>query len=291
MVAEVKTSWPPTDRPQQRAAHALGHAQEVAALGHVVDEDAELLAAQVRERVLRAHARDQPARHRGEELVAGQMPESGLHRREAVQVEQEDAEAVPGVAPAASHRLPHALEEERAVGETGDGIVHHGMEQPLLGLALLGGVEEHGQGALARAARRPRLRVPLEETAPPGQLELGGQAHARAAVRIEGRLAPIAEHLGQRATDDRASVDAARRDRAAAHRRDAQRAVRGPHERGQPPEDGVQARLGVVFDRGMMGARGGERGPEPSPAGIHAVPPFRRPTPAAPGQQGSWRPG
>ena len=83
-------------------------------------------------RMLRVQALGDLEQHR----VAGRVAEAVVDRLEVVEIDEDHGE--PGVlAPGAQDRVPHALDEQRAVGEVGDGVVERLVGELLLeGLAL-----------------------------------------------------------------------------------------------------------------------------------------------------------
>ena len=120
-----------------------------AALGRDL-QDRELVAAEPRDRVDLAHAAAQPLRHLTQQLVAGRVAERVVDLLEAVEIDQQQREAL-AVAALARERVLDAVAQQHAVGETGERIVMRHVGD-LVGAALaLGDV---GEGAQETAVRQ-----------------------------------------------------------------------------------------------------------------------------------------
>ncbi len=82
----------------------------------VLDQDGELVAAEARDGVARAQRLLEARRDRGEQLVAGGVPEAVVDELELVEVEEEDGDRAVG-APRLAEGVLEAVEEEGAVGQ------------------------------------------------------------------------------------------------------------------------------------------------------------------------------
>ena len=123
-------------RHRERLEHALGRVGGLLNVVDVLEQEGELVAAEARGGVARAHARCKPLRDLGEHLVAGRVPEAVVDRLEVVEVEEHDRDAAV-LAAIARDRVAHALREQCAVGEPGDRVVEGLVRELLLeGLAL-----------------------------------------------------------------------------------------------------------------------------------------------------------
>ena len=129
-----------------RDAHSLEHATDRLA------QDGELVAAEAGHGVLWADRALDARRHLAEDLVAGGVAEAVVDALEAVDVEEVDGR---GVAPAAAiDRVPEAVTEEGAVGQSGERVVERqALELGLHALAV-GHVQED-----AKEQRRLPVRV------------------------------------------------------------------------------------------------------------------------------------
>ena len=142
----------------------LGQAQALLAQHH------ELIAAEARERVLGAQQLRQPPRHLDEHAIAAVVAEAVVDRLEVVDVDEEDRH-LPARRPLqALERHPEAVEEQRAVGQVGERIVHRPAQKGTLGPL-----------ALERVAQRPRDRRRVDA---PDQVVLGARLQRRDRERL-----------------------------------------------------------------------------------------------------------
>ena len=183
------------------------------ALGDVLEQHGELVAAEARRDVGAADAVVEPARELDEHLVAGGVAERVVDGLEVVEVE-EDHRRRARLAPGARDRLADLLGEHRAVRESGHGVVERlvgelGLER--LALADVAGVEQDAAdvlvvdevreqdlelaGVAVAAAERAFERL---DAVPGG---VGGDA-ARKPIAVAGRRQAV-ERVGRR--DPRAS--------------------------------------------------------------------------------------
>ena len=87
------------DGPGDRIGQPLGHELGGLLAGHVVAQDRELVAAEAGHHVVRAHGRAQPVGHRHQQSVAGGVAQAVVHHLEAVEVEEQDRDALVDAAP------------------------------------------------------------------------------------------------------------------------------------------------------------------------------------------------
>ena len=134
---------PSAGRRGEQVEDALGGVGGLLA-ADVLEQDRELVAAEARGGVDAAHGAVEPPRDRDQHLVADRVPERVVDLLEVVEVEEEHRERAVVAAPA-GQRLARGLDEHRAVGEPGDGVVEGlvrelGLER--LALADVAGVEQ-----------------------------------------------------------------------------------------------------------------------------------------------------
>src|SRR5712664_928067 len=157
------------ERRPQLLVEAVGDLPRVRGVGHVLEQDGELVAAEPRHRIAGAQRGLEPAAHLDEELVSEHVAEAVVDHLEAVDVQHQHREA--GLVPPLLQReaVLEAVEEERAVGQAGEGIVERVVEQLVGGAAPIGHVSAHG-GAADHAAVpfAQRDDVPLHHPPVPG---------------------------------------------------------------------------------------------------------------------------
>ena len=135
---------------------AIGHHRGVLRRLHVVEQDGELVAAVAGEGVALAQAGLEALAHLDEKLVADLVPEAVVDRLEAIEVHEEDGEAVPLAPSRPRERALDEIVEERPVGQLGERIVERVVQHALLLLPLLRDVCED-----AAHPHRPPLRIAL----------------------------------------------------------------------------------------------------------------------------------
>jgi hypothetical protein len=119
------------ERRAQLGEQPLGDRERVKGAVDVLAQDGELVASDARSGVLRAQdGRDAPG-DRHEQLVAGGVAEPVVDVLEAVEVAEQDRDAV-AVAADARRRLPEAILEQRAVREAGELVVQRLMRERAL---------------------------------------------------------------------------------------------------------------------------------------------------------------
>ena len=99
MLADVKTSWPSRSKACGKVLlDALGHAQRVADMLDVIEQDGEFVSAQPRDRMVRPESRDhvarpqaalQPPRDRDQQPISNNVPEAVVDQLEAIQIEEQ----------------------------------------------------------------------------------------------------------------------------------------------------------------------------------------------------------
>ena len=139
---------------------------------HVLQEDRELIPAEAGRRVACANARFESLGHVEQHLVAGGVAEAVVDRLEVVEVEEDHGQALV-VAARARDRVPHPLDEQRAVGE-----VRHRVVEGLVGELLL----EDLALAHVAAVQHDAVDVLVVEQVRAQDLEL-----ARAAIAVAQR--------------------------------------------------------------------------------------------------------
>jgi hypothetical protein len=174
----------------QGLEHALGGVGGLLAGLDVLEQDRELVAAEAGGGVSAANARVEPARHLDQHLVARGVAQGVVDLLEVVEVEEEHG-APATLAARPDDGVAHALGEQRAVGEPGDGVVERLVgELRLEGLALadVAGVEDDAPDVL------------LVEQVRHEDLEL-----ARSAVLVHERALDRLQHVtgaGDRGLDE-----------------------------------------------------------------------------------------
>jgi hypothetical protein len=249
---------PDRDRLGELGLHAVGEGRGVAV---VLQQHRELVTAEAGHGVAGAHHRPQPLGHRHEQLVTGRVPQGVVDGLEVVQVAEQDRQC-PAVTLVQLHGVLHPVVEQRAIGQTGQGV----MERPVAQLRLAGlqaeqqpavvedghqlprqQGEQHAAGHPEQDAVAPFLAEPGADHGDAGQGEHVRQGHR------ERRLDPWRRHV---------VVD--RRDGGQAHQ----------DEGGQPAD---------VHDRaGAVGADGREVGEAAVRAGHCGQPSRQQPGGARP---------
>ena len=119
-------------RCDHRRLQPVGDRADLLGDGDVVDQHGELVAAEPRQHVARAHLRLQPLGERDQELVAGEVAQAVVDQLEAVEVDEQDGVARFRRAGGLSNRPLQQLAEHRAVGQTGQRVVPCGARQRFL---------------------------------------------------------------------------------------------------------------------------------------------------------------
>ena len=124
---------------ERRRGAARAARQAPSAPCGLLEEDGELVPAESGRGVVAAQARAEPARDLDEQLVAGCVTEAVVDRLEVVDIEEEQRQVGP-VALRANERVLDAVGEQRAVRQTGEGVVERLVGEPLLELTTVGDV-------------------------------------------------------------------------------------------------------------------------------------------------------
>ena len=206
------------ERRAQRLGDALGDPDRVALAGDVLAQDGELVAAEPRGGVARPQHAGQARGHRAQQLVAGGVAHGVVDRLEAVEVEEEDGERR-RVAAEARERLAEAVDEQGAVGQAGEVVVHRLVREPCLeALALDGQRDRVAQGALVDAALDQHVLRALADGLQGERVVVGAGEHEDRHVQ-RGRA-----HMGERleaARVGQVQVEQDARERAVEQPRDA----------------------------------------------------------------------
>ncbi len=219
------------DRLREAGADALGDVQHLRVVG-VAQQHRELVAAEARDRVLRAHAAPQAPGGRDEHAVADVVAERVVDDLEVVEVDQQHGETLL----ARRERGAEAFAERGAVGQLGQRVVGRAVAQALAVAARLRDVarvvDEAADARVVEQVRAPDvepapgavgvLHARLEaDRVPRAFAQLGEhRAHARRVVRVQ-RMDPVHEvlrceaeggrdrraHVGDRAVQTRDSDD------------------------------------------------------------------------------------
>ena len=165
--------------PAQRVDELAHHALDAGDVLHGFQHDEELVAAQARDEVARAHVAAQALRDFDQEGVAGGVAVAVVDLLEAVEVD-EDAGELRAVAPRALDRLLERRREAHAVGEPGERVAVGERGDALARERDLGDV-----AADAAVAEEVALRV-VARLAAHREVARGAVGQARAPTRSRG---------------------------------------------------------------------------------------------------------
>ena len=112
------------ERPVHLAQNAAGDNLNVANPRDVLDQDSKLVAAQTGRGVLRAQRAAQTPGKLHQQLIASGMPQGVVDVLESVQVEKEDGAALGPPPRSAGQRQAHPVNEECAIGQSSERVVH-----------------------------------------------------------------------------------------------------------------------------------------------------------------------
>ena len=224
------------DRVEQLLRDAAQHRRIV----EVLDDHHELVAAQARQQVGLAQRARQRGRHALQELVADAMAERVVDVLEAVEVDEQHADAM-AAALGLRDRLRQALVQQQPVGQAGQRVARREILQPLLGLDPRRHVlhERQDRHDLAVVVEQRRV-VPLA----PDRV-----AVAAVIAREAGRARLLAAHEAPDETGEALAVVLVHE--RAVGERNAQDLVATASRRCSPPA--------------ATSARAGNRGPTPAP--------------------------
>ena len=134
-------------RRAQRAAHALGKSGHLARIGLGDHENGELVAAETGERVLRIEMAGEPAAKGQQHAVADGEAEALVDVLEAVDVDEHHRGAVHLPFAGAGDGALQAIEEQLAVGQAGQAVMHGVVHQPLMRALEAGDVAHQSDAA------------------------------------------------------------------------------------------------------------------------------------------------
>ena len=170
------------DRRAQRAAHGLGEGDDARRLLLRQQDQRELVAGQPRQRVLRLEQPGEPARDGEQDGIADRDADRIVDLLEAVEIDHHAPRPDLRVGAGIGEGRLHAVEEQFAVGQAGEVVVHGVEQQPLLGVLEFGDVGERADQPhhlAVGADHRPRLQREPEIMAVGGaQAEILGEAAA-----------------------------------------------------------------------------------------------------------------
>ena len=121
------------DRRAQRLADGLGQRGDARQLAFRQQDQAELIARQARQRVLRLDQPAEAARQREQDRVADRHADGIVDLLEAVEIDHHDGRPDRGVGLGEAEHGFQPVEEQFAVGQAGEIVVHGVVQQPLLG--------------------------------------------------------------------------------------------------------------------------------------------------------------
>jgi hypothetical protein len=139
--AHVELAFAKLERLLKRIQEPLRGAGGVARLAELLQQDRELVSAEAGDGVGRAQAFAEPLGDEDQKPIAGPVAEAVVDGLEAVEVAEEDRHRCGG-ALGAGERMPHSVQEERAVRQSGQRVVERLVDRLL-----------HGPGVGQRKAR------------------------------------------------------------------------------------------------------------------------------------------
>ena len=153
MLMVATTSCPALSVIGSRSASrtAFGHLGGLVGRGDALEEDHELVATEARERVARPHGAAQAVPDDAQQLVAHLVAQVVVDHLEAVDVAEEHRDLAAGPV-RLEQRVVEMVEEEPAVGQTGQRVLERVPGQLLLERLALRGVAEDDDGARRRRA-------------------------------------------------------------------------------------------------------------------------------------------
>ncbi len=153
--------------------HGFGEGRDPLRLVLRDQQKRELVAGKPGEGVLLLEQPGEAPRDRQQDRVADRDAEAVVDLLEPVDVENEDRRPRRILGRRPRDRGAEAVEEELPVGQAGEVVVHCVVQQPLLGVALLGHVEQRADAAQHLAVRAEHR--PGAEVEPPIMPVLGAQ--------------------------------------------------------------------------------------------------------------------
>ena len=140
------------------------------AVGHQREEEGKLVRAHARQRRAGSEMRPQPLRGLAQDQVGRDVAERVVHVLEAEEIDQKQRSCL------LRHRLLQPLDQEGAIGKTGDRIEMRQSEQALLALLAIGDIAQD------------RRKAHVVVLVPHGQRQLGGKLFAFAVLGDEPDL-------------------------------------------------------------------------------------------------------
>ncbi len=166
----------------QRLAQRLGEGDDALGLALRQQNERELVAGEARQRVLRLQQAAEPARERQQDRVADRDADGIVDLLEAVEIDHDHGRLDRRVGLGEGEHAFEAVEEQLAVGQPGEVVVHRVVQQPLFRVLELGDVGERADEPhhlAVRSDHRPRLdREPEVMAVGRAQPEVLGQPSA-----------------------------------------------------------------------------------------------------------------
>ena len=135
------------DRRAQGAAHGLGEGHDARRLAFRQQDQGELVAGQPRQRVLRLEQAGEPARDGEQDGIADRDADRIVDLLEAVEIDHQHRRPDLRIGAGEAEGRLHAVDEQFAVGQAGEIVVHRVEQQPLLGVLEIGHVGERADQA------------------------------------------------------------------------------------------------------------------------------------------------
>ena len=151
------------DRRTQCQPLPFGMDREFLGIMRTCDEQRELVAADARQRVLRQQVARQSPRYRQQDAVADDEAKRAVDAAELVDVEEENRRPALRIGLGAGDRHVEPVEEQAAIGQACETVVHGVVHQPFLRPFLIGDVANEADTAhLAMVAGRNRGALEFE---------------------------------------------------------------------------------------------------------------------------------
>ena len=135
------------DRRAQGAAHGLGEGHDARGLAFRQQDQGELVAGQPRQRILRLEQAGEPARDGEQDGIADGDADRVVDLLEAIEIDHQHRRPDLRIGTGEAEGRLHAVDEQFAVGQAGEIVVHRVEQQPLLGFLEIGDVGERADQA------------------------------------------------------------------------------------------------------------------------------------------------